>query len=234
MSSIQNTSVEKNETEQQQTPLSFIRRDFLKFAGVGAVDVLFATSGCKIHSKVGGRLNPGKGDFSVLNYAYALEQMEAAFYEKVISNFYTGATEMEKYFLTDIRNDEIAHREFFREVLFLKKLTKLEFDFSTVNFNNRSSVLNTAKEWEDTGVSAYNGAGKLLDVRLFLKEAGKIVSVEARHAATIRNMISYGDFAGDDIINADGLDVVQTPAQVLAKADKYFKTKITVQYLPTT
>ncbi|MEJ7609847.1 MAG: ferritin-like domain-containing protein [Ferruginibacter sp.] len=234
MSSGENFSVEKNETEQQRIPLSFVRRDFLKFGGAAAAAIFFGSSGCKIHNKVAGRYNPGKGDFSVLNYAYALEQMEAAFYEKAVSGFYTGATEMEKDFLTDIRNDEIAHREFFRNVLFLKKLPKLEFDFSSVNFNDRSSVLNTAKELEDTGVSAYNGAGKLLDVRLFLKEAGKIVSVEARHAATIRNMISYGDFAGDDVIDADGLDVVQTPAQVLAKADKYFKTKITVQYLPTT
>lgn len=210
------------------------RRSFLKFAGAGAVGIALTASGCKIHSKIAGGINLGKGDFAVLNYAYALEQLEGAFYEKVTSNFYSGATEFEKDLLTDISHDEIAHREWFRQILFLKKLPKLKFDFSSVNFNDRMSVLNTARDFEDTGVSAYNGAGKLLDLRPFLNHAGKIVSVEARHAATIRNLISYGDFAGDDVVNSTGLDMARTPAEVLALTDKYFITKINASKMPTT
>ena len=204
------------------------RRSFFKFAGASAFGIAFTAAGCKISSKIDGGLSLGKGDFAVLNYAYALEQLEGAFYEKVTSNFYAGATDFEKDLLTDISHDEIAHREWFREVLFLKKLPKLDFDFSSINFNDRTSVLNAAKDFEDTGVSAYNGAGKLLDLGIFLLHAGKIVSVEARHAATIRNLISYGDFAGDDIVNSNGLDFVQTPEQVAKHTDKYFVTKINV------
>jgi hypothetical protein len=38
----------------------------------------------------------------------------------------------------------------------------LRFNFASIDFSNRSSVLATAKAFEDLGVSAYNGAGKLL------------------------------------------------------------------------
>ncbi len=206
------------------------RRSFFKFIGVSAVGLAITAESCKI-SQVNGTSTLGNGDFSILNYAYALEQLEGAFYIKVTQKFYAGASELEKDFLTDIRNDEIAHREWFREVLFLKKLHKLEFDFSSINFNDRMSVLNAAKEFEDTGVSAYNGAGKLLKFRPFLKQAGKIVSVEARHAATIRDLISYGDFAGDDVINSMGLDQAKTPQEVLSATSKYFKTKVDGSHL---
>lgn len=52
-----------------------------------------------------------------------------------------------------------------------------------VNFNNRTSVLQTAMSFEDLGVTAYNGAGPLLTSRNFLRVAGRIASVEARHAS---------------------------------------------------
>ena len=234
MKTLQNTLPQKKTDEIDGLSLTSLpRRTFFKFAGAGALGIALTAESCKITSKIDGGLNLGKGDFAVLNYAYALEQLEGAFYEKVTSNFYSGASELEKDLLTDISHDEIAHREWFREVLFLKKLPKLEFDFSSINFNDRANVLNAAKDFEDTGVSAYNGAGKLLDLGIFLAHAGKIVSVEARHAATIRNLISYGDFAGDDIINSNGLDVVQTPEEVIKHTDKYFVTKINVTHMPT-
>ena len=208
------------------------RRSFLKWAGVGATALTMMASACKIPFKSTG-YNLGNGDLAVLNLAYALEQMEAAFYSTVTDKFYAGATEMEKDLITDIRNNEIAHREWFKRALALRRLPNLEFDFSMVNFNNRESVLNTAKEMEDTGVSAYNGAGKLLKVGLFLKEAGNIVSVEARHVATIRNLISFGDYAGDDVIDKNGLDGARTPQQVIALTSKFFKKPIDGSNLPT-
>ena len=219
--------------KQNEIEKTIPRRSFFKFAGTGVLGIGVAFESCKIHSKITGGLNLGRGDFAVLNYAYALEQLEGAFYEKVTSNFYQGATDFEKDLLTDISHDEIAHREWFREVLFLKKLPRLEFDFSSINFNDRTSVLNAAKNFEDTGVSAYNGAGKLLALGIFLTHAGKIVSVEARHAATIRNMINYGDFAGDDAVNANGLDLVRTPPEVINLTSKYFVTKIDVSKMQT-
>jgi rubrerythrin len=208
------------------------RRSFFMYAGISVAGLAMMASACKIPYKATG-YNLGSGDFAVLNFAYALEQMEAAFYTRVTENFYVGANELEKDLITDIRNNEIAHREWYKRVLALKKLPKLEFDFSSINFKSRDSVLQTAKEMEDTGVSAYNGAGKLLKVGLFLKEAGNIVSVEARHVATIRNLISFGDYAGDDVIDENGLDQARTAKEVVAITSKFFKKPLDVSNFPT-
>ena len=136
-------------------------------------------------------------------------------------------------YLTDIRQHEIAHREFFKKALGNKAIGSLKVDFSSINFSDRTEVLAAAKAFEDLGVSAYNGAGELLVSPDYLLLAGKIVSVEARHAAAIRDLISYGDFAGDDVIDANGLDVSRKPPLVLSIADKYIVTSINANNLPT-
>ncbi len=109
----------------------------------------------------------------------------------------------------------------------------MEVDFSSIDFGNRNSVLSTAKAFEDLGVSAYNGAGKLLTDVNFLLVAGKIVSVEARHAALIRELITPNSFAANDIVDANALDKARTPAEVLSIAGPFIKTKINASNLPT-
>jgi hypothetical protein len=188
----------------------------------------------KDHDGIGiDAVNLGSGDIGILNYAYALEQLEAAFYTKVAQNFYTGITAKERSYLEDIRDHEIAHREFFKNALGDKAIRSLNLDFSSINFSSRESVLMTAKAFEDLGVSAYNGAGELLQDVNYLLVAGKIVSVEARHAAAIRDLVEYGSFADKTVVNEMGLDVYRTPPQVLQIAGAYIKTKIIANNLPT-
>ena len=178
----------------------------------------------------------GTGDVGILNYAYALEQLEAAFYTQVMTTPYGGMSDAEKTILTDIRDHEIIHREFFKAAIpAASRIGDLTPNFSAVNFTDRASVLNTAKTFEDLGVSAYNGAGNLLKSADYLLLAGKIVSVEARHAATIRDLLNpkSADFAGDDVVTpANGLDVVRKPAQVLPAAQPFVKNPITGANLP--
>jgi len=235
---------EKHSHEQSLTTHSAIpneqvsRRNFFSYAGVSATLLLGASSCRKFDfpnpfEKPKDKVDLGSGDFGILNYAYTLEQLEAAFYVKVTHSFYSGATNKEKIYLEDIRDHEIAHREFFKNALGDKAIGKLEFDFSSINFSSRESVLGTAKAFEDLGVSAYNGAGELLESADHLLIAGKIVSVEARHAATVRDLIKYGDFAGPDVVNKQGLDVVRKPPEVLKIADMYIVTKIYANNLPT-
>jgi len=56
--------------------------------------------------------------------------------------------------------------------------------------------------------------------------AGKIVSVEARHAAYIRDLISNGTFADSTVIDANGLEMSKEPSAVLTAAAPFIKTKI--------
>ena len=48
-------------------------------------------------------------------------------------------------------------------------------------------------------MAAYNGAGQYIVAPAYLFIAGKIVSVEARHAAIIRDLVSENTFVGNDI-----------------------------------
>jgi hypothetical protein len=173
----------------------------------------------------------GSGDFGILNYAYALEQLEAAFYTKVIMSPYGSMPAAELALLTDIRDHEIAHREFFKNALGSNAIGALTPDFGAINFSDRASVLGAAKAFEDLGVSAYNGAGKLITNGDYLTIAGKIVSVEARHAAYIRDLISNGTFA--DGTDSNGMDVSMDPAAVLTAANTYLTTKVSGKNLPT-
>lgn len=213
------------------------RRKFLRFSGIlgASVAVVGGMSGltsCKDDNKDDG-VNLGSNDTGVLNYAYALEQLEAAFYIQAVLTPYSGITAAETSYLTEVRDHEIAHREFFKTVLGSNAIQALEVNFTSINFASRDSVLGTAKAFEDLGVSAYNGAGKLLTDANNLLIAGKIVSVEARHAALIRDIIAHNSFAGSDVVDSNGLDKARTPSEVLSIAGAYIKTKLNASNLPT-
>lgn len=216
---------------------SFSRRKFLGVVGAGSAALATASvlAACnKNNNSSNSGVNLGSGDVGILNYAYALEQLEAAFYTKVIMSLYSGITPAEQALLTDIRDHEVAHRNFFKAAISAAGATPLQdlqVDFSTVDFGSRTSVLATAKAFEDLGVTAYNGAGKLITNPAYLVIAGKIVSVEARHAALIADLISNGTFA--NTTDANGLDMARTPAEVLAIADTYVVTKLNASNLPT-
>lgn len=224
-----------NEKEVLELP-DVSRRKFLGYLGLGTAILAGGSviSSCKKNDMPDNGVNLGSGDVGILNYAYALEQLEAAFYTQVIASLYSGITATEQALLTDIRDHEIAHRNFFKAAITgagATPLQDLQVDFRSVDFGNRASVLATAKTFEDLGVMAYNGAGKLITSSAYLTIAGKIVSVEARHAALIADLINNGTFSNTTDMN--GLDTAMTPAQVLAAADPFIVTKLNGSNLPT-
>jgi hypothetical protein len=96
-----------------------------------------------------------------------------------------------------------------------------------VNFGDRTSVLQTARTFEDLGVGAYNGAGRYLKSAVFLTLAGKIVSVEARHASAIRDVLAPRS-GGPNGFAPNAYDAGLPPATVLAAADPFIVENITV------
>ena len=240
MTKILKSEDEQNRLEENESRQT-TRRDFLKWSSAAALTA-FAFGAISPNSLrasdafLGLPIEPlqksvdlGKGDFAVLNYAYALEQLESAFYTQAVQTPYSGMNSAEKQILTEIRDHEIAHREFFKAALGKNAIGGLQVNFTKIDFGKRESVLQTAKTFEDLGVSAYNGAGQLLQNGDFLLIAGKIVSVEARHAAAIRDLLQpmSSSFAGDDIVDAaTGLGPAKMPSQVLPAAAPFVKTKI--------
>ncbi|MBZ9730301.1 ferritin-like domain-containing protein [Salegentibacter sp. JZCK2] len=184
----------------------------------------------------------GSGDVGILNYALALEQLEAAFYTAVREgDYYAGASDEEQQVIDDLYNHEVIHRDFLRAAILeavggdeSQVLPELEFNLDSVDLSSRDSVLQTAMALEDTGVGAYNGAGDRLESATYLTIAGKIVSVEARHASAIRSLLNpdSADFAGDDIIDENGLDIEYDPAEVFEIAGPFIETEFTANELP--
>ncbi len=222
------------------------RRQFLKMGGLAVAGSGLLLYGCssdddmEMPTEV---FDLCSGDVGILNYAYALEQLEAAFYTQVLDgSYWAGANAEEKLILEDLYKHEVIHREFFKAAISANAesnqvLPTLEFDFSAVDFSSRDAVLGTAMVLEDTGVAAYNGAGSLLQNPTFLVLAGKIVSVEARHAAAIRSIFLSDDtvFAGDDIIDSNGLDLAKAPSVILQEVGGtgFVKTPFTANNLPS-
>ncbi|MGA9590207.1 MAG: ferritin-like domain-containing protein [Salegentibacter sp.] len=243
--------VKVQSADDAQTDFTNSRRNFLKLGSLAVVGsgLLFACSSdddmTNTPTMPGATFDLGSGDLGILNYAYALEQLEAAFYTNVLDGAYwAGANAEERLILEDLYKHEVIHREFFKKALMAAAngntdvvLPDLEFDFSSVDFGSRDSVLATAKVLEDTGVAAYNGAGNLIQTPDYLVIAGKIVSVEARHAAAIRSVYLEDPkaFAGDDVVDENGLDLALAPPAVLSavKDTGFIKTKFTANQLPT-
>jgi hypothetical protein len=219
----------KTELNKTTGGANMARRSFLRYAGTGAaaVAVLGAASCKKDYSKGNSSNDIGVGDMGVLNFAYALEQLEAAFYLQVVATPYSGITTTETAYLTDIKDHEVLHRDFFKTALGTNAIKTLTPDFSKINFSDRASVLGAAKLFEDTGVRAYDGAGYLIENVDYLAIAGKIVSVEARHAALISNLLTPGSFVASDQVDANGLNYTNTIAEILAAANGFLKTKVT-------
>lgn len=198
----------------------------MAFAGAAANNASAAESTYSPAVQTQTTINLGTGDIGIGNYAFLLEQLEADFYTRVVSSgFFTGATQQERQLLTDIRDHEIIHRELFRSFLGTNAIPVItNFDFSLVNFTNRDSVLTISQIFEDTGVSAYNGAGQHLTSTNLLVLAGKIVSVEARHAAAIRELRipRTGWFA------PEGLDEINDFRTVLNLVAPFLPRNITI------
>jgi rubrerythrin len=210
------------------------RRDFLRYSGAGLAVGGLWLAGCSKDSDNpstnSNLLDVGGDDTGVLNYAYALEQLEAAFYAQVVAGgYFAGAPAAEKAIFNDLKDHEAIHAAFFKNALGSKAIKALTPDFSNIDFGQRATtsgkmgVLNAAKAFEDLGVAAYNGAGRYITDNNYLTLAGKIVSVEARHAALIRELLGTNTFVDSDVVDitTTGMEKSKKPKDVLAIANAF-------------
>ena len=224
------------------TPIK--RRSFFMYAGATAGATALVLAGCSKddNTPTNPGISLGSGDVGVLNYAYALEQLEAAFYAQVKASTVVGFSAAEKAYFDEVAAHEAIHRNFFKAAItrdagVSKLLQDLTPNFSGIDFTKRVKaasdtklgVLDAAKAFEDLGVAAYNGAGKLLKTAAYLIIAGQIVSVEARHAAYVRDLLDTTgkSFAGDDQVDpVTGLDKAMSPVDVIAAAQGFIMEKL--------
>ena len=144
-------------------------------------------------------------DVAVLKFALTLEYLEAAFYTEAVSK---GALSGESLqFARVVGAHERAHVAFLKKALGAKAQASPTFDFKGTT-EDQGKFQATAIVLEDTGVAAYNGQGPNLTKKT-LAAAGSIVSVEARHAAWIRDIVGQNPAP-------KAFEVAKTKAQILA------------------
>jgi rubrerythrin len=126
----------------------------------------------------------GSSDVDILNFALTLEYLESTFYDEAKTR--AKASGELKNLIGLLADDEKQHVEALKatiEKLGGKPVAEPKFDFP---YSDTAGFLKLAQTFEDTGVSAYNGAGPMIKSKEVLGAAGSIVQVEARHAAAIR------------------------------------------------
>ncbi len=146
-------------------------------------------------------------DIDVLNYALGLEHLEANFYTEGLkrftpSDFASAAFAMnlgnpndffgdslpgDVYaYLQLIRNHEQTHvRTLIRTIQSLGGTPKPACTYK-FTYSSADEFLAVGKVLEDTGVTAYNGAIKLIRNASLVTAAATIATVEGRHAAYLR------------------------------------------------
>jgi hypothetical protein len=206
------------------------RRSFLRALGAGASIVLlpsvFAACGDDSGGLVGvGGLPEGslsfdlRTDVGIFRLTQTQEIIESTFYSAVVTHgaFNTFFTTDERELFTDIRNAELMHREFLRNALGAQAVPDFSGQLNQTTLAqllvSRDSIISTARMLEHMGLATLNGAGKYIRDARNLLVSGKLASVEARHAAALRDVgppagIAVNTaFAGDDIIDGNGRDV---------------------------
>ena len=152
---------------------------------------------------------PGTGDIKVLNYALALEALEADLYRQALGRLTGGysyvnaagttvtvsglalaTTEPDVSYVTAFGAVEAQHRDFLNGALgsasiLNSALKNARFDFGITNATTRAQVIDLLYTVENLGVQAYLGAIKFFATKTYLLAAGAIQATEARHTAVI-------------------------------------------------
>jgi serine-rich repeat adhesion-like glycoprotein len=156
----------------------------------------------------------GGGDVGILNFALTLEYLESSFYREAKRR--AGASGELKSLIELVGRDEDEHVKALTATI--KKLggkpvAEPKFDFP---YDSTAEFLELAQTFEDTGVSAYNGAAPRIKSKEVLGAAGSIVQVEARHAAAIR-------LQNDAQPSPEAFDPTLSKAQVLKAVEPFIQ-----------
>jgi hypothetical protein len=154
----------------------------------------------------------GGNDVDILNFALTLEYLESSFYKEAKTR--AKASGELKSLIGLLAKDEQEHVEALTATIKSlggKPVAEPKFNFE---YGDTAGFLELAQTFEDTGVSAYNGAGPMIKSKEVLGAAGSIVQVEARHAAAIR-------LQNKEEPAPDGFDPALDEAQVLKAVEPF-------------
>ena len=227
---------------------AFLSDAALAAAGIAAAGLLAPKAAMAVTPALTFGSIPGTGDIKVLNYALALEALEAELYRQALARLTTGGTDnlgntfsglqfspKERHvgYVAEFGKVEVEHRNFLMSALGSASLLKapafknVKFDFGISKLDGLG-VLSLVYTAEKTGVGAYLGAIDYLATKDYLQTAAAIQGVEARHTAVIADTIQ--DFYPSAAASVEvaptaaengGRDVPLSPDTVLAAVSPF-------------
>ena len=166
---------------------AFLKQGALAGGGLLVGSAMFSGILSNAEAAISTTRKSAKNDVAVLNYALTLEFLEAAFYAQAVANHAYGTSAALKQFAEVVADHEAKHVNFLRRALGPKAIKSPAFDFGDT-VTDPAKFAATAQVLEDTGVNAYLGQVGNISARGTLAAAATITTVEARHAAWIRNI----------------------------------------------
>lgn len=213
------------------------RRSFLRVSAASAATVaLVATTGCgtdtpaPVAATDPNLLRLPAGDTGLFYYAYLLGLALSTTYENILLSPPNDLTAIERGIIANMRDHQVTYRELARYYLDPTGNTQLfptSFAFNTTAFTltTRAGVLAAVQQLADLAAAAYPVLLTLFTTAVPFQRAllAKSVSVQARHAATIRDLRTPGSFADSTTVDpANGLLLTKTPLEVTAALAPYF------------
>jgi hypothetical protein len=190
------------------------RAGFLRKAGVGGAAVVGGGAFLGAMPAFARAAAIPASDIAILNFALTLEYLENAFYAE--ANAGGALTDAEtKRFSQVTGQHEAQHVAFLKKVLGAKAVAQPKFDFKGTT-KDQAMFQATADVLENTGVHAYLGQVGNIKTKAVLAGAGRILPVEARHAAWIRDIRFRGGTTVETTPAPAGFEDGFTKAKILA------------------
>jgi hypothetical protein len=222
MSEMLETSAAGTGTGKTSDGASSLRNVMVAAAGVAAATAVFAPRSARavtpalMFSQI-----PGTGDIKVLNYALALEALEADLYKQAILRLTIGGvnglgrtipglnlstSELDVKYVTEFAKVEAEHAAFLDGALGAQSIlgtgangilrnAQFDFGFDDSSKNSRQQVLELIYTAEATGVAAYLGAIPSFVTKDYLSAAAGILGTEARHTAVVAVLFNLLGFS---------------------------------------
>lgn len=198
------------------------RSAFFRKAAVGGGAVLSSGAIMAMLPDLAMARKSTKQDIEILNFAYTLELLEAAFYEEAIRKADLSGDDLKLTRL--LRSHEATHVSALKATIRQfggKPISPPKFDFRGTT-SDRKKFIDTAYVLENTGVSAYLGQATRIKSDALLAAAASIVTIEARHAAAIAVLRGSSPFnESDNSVTPDGaFDRARSMKRILKALDQ--------------
>lgn len=215
--------------ESTTASLASTRRELLgdagKIAAAGAIALGFDQAGVQVAAGADGE---EVSDVDVLNFALSLELLETEFYTRGFERFDQRDFQKARFMrgfgfrmrrrvrddVLQILENEQTHAEVLRDVIERRggePVEKREYEFPLAD---PTEFIATARDIENTGVTAYNGAISLIDDTELQTQAATIATVEARHGAYLKLLT-------DQVPHPEAFDGTRTMDEVLDIVDQF-------------